>query len=560
MANTVKQTVSFASHSGLKSVLIFFIVNTFLFLTPNCIWAQEKKLHNELLPLESDRGARYVTGSIGEPSNLVPYISTDSASSEVTSLIFVSLLRYNKDLHIEPFAAEHYSVEDEGKLLRFRLRKGIMWEDGVELTTDDIEFTWKIVTDPKTASPYAESFMSIKEFRKIDKYNFEVTYDRYYAKSLISWMGAILPKHILQGQNLRNTSFSRKPIGAGPFRLDSWVPGSSVTLKSSPSYFEGEPYINTVIFRIIPDLATMFLETKSGNLDMMGLTPQQYLRQTSGKFWEENYCKYKYLSSAYVYMGFNMMHPFFKDVMVRKAISHAIDRQAIVKGVLMGQGVAAFGPYKPGSWAYHPSLKPPKFDIDLAKSLLQKAGFEDKNKDGIVEKDGKDFVFTLLTNQGNEQRILTATVIQSQLKALGIKVEIRTIEWAAFIKEFINKGQFDAVILGWTITQDPDIFDVWHSSKAKPGGLNFTRYTNEKLDELLIEARQTPDIKVRTALYAQVQEILDEEQPYNFLYVPYALPVVQSRFHGIKPELAGIMYNFDKWWVPKRLQRSKLTP
>ena len=149
---------------------------------------------------------------------------------------------------------------------------------------------------------------------------------------------------------------------------------------------------------------------------------------------------------------------------------------------------------------------------------------------------------------------------RSQLKALGITVHIRTVEWAAFIKEFVNKGHFDAIILAWTITLDPDIYDVWHSSRAKPGGLNFTGYRNAEVDELLVEARSMTDQDRRKELYDRVQEILDAEQPYCFLYVPYALPIVQARFQGIKPALNGIMYNFDRWWVPKDLQRYHVRP
>ncbi len=539
--------------------LTLLFLGTFFLCTSSSPLAQEKNEKIMTTPTEQDRGGRFVSGAIGEASNLIPYLATDSASHEISDLIFVSLLRYDKNLQVEPYAAEWYSVEDEGKLIRFRLRQGILWEDGVELTADDVEFTWKIVTDPKTASPYAESFMAVKEFKKTGKYTFEVRYDEYLAKAIPSWMSAILPKHILEGQDLRNTPFSRKPIGAGPFRLGTWVPGSSITLTASPTYFEGEPYIQEVVTRIIPDISTMFLETRAGKLDMMGLTPQQYLRQTSGPQWDKNFHKYKYLSSSYVFMGFNMLHPFFKDIKVRRAISHAIDREGIVKGVLMGQGIPAFGPYKPGSWVYHKELTPIVQNLTKAKELLTEAGFADTNGDGILEKDGKDFSFTLLTNQGNEQRILTAIVIQSQLKDIGIQVHVRTVEWAAFIKEFVDKAQFDAVILAWTMTLDPDIYEVWHSSKAKSGGLNFTRYINAEVDALLEAGRATPDEEKRAAIYAQIQEIFHEEQPYCFLFVPYALPMVQSRFHGIKATLAGIMYNFDKWWIPKNEQRHQIT-
>lgn len=501
-------------------------------------------------------GDRIVFGSIGEAANLMPYISTDTAASEIEGLLFVSLLRYNKDLDIESYAAESYEVADEGRLLRFTLRKGILWEDGVELTAEDVEFTWKAVTDPAAASPYAEPFMQVKEFRITGRYSFEVRYDQFFARSIISWMSAILPKHLLEGQNLRNTPFARKPVGAGPYRLKSWDAGSRLTLEASPTYFEGRPYINEVVYRIIPDISTMFLETRAGKLDVMDLTPQQYLRQTNGPPWDTEYRKYRYLASVYVYLGFNLEHPFFKDVRVRRAVSLAIDREALVKGVLLGQGVAAFGPYKPGTWAYNNRLAAPERNVAHARRLLGEAGFTDIDGDGMLEKDGKPFAFTILTNQGNEQRILTATVIQSQLNEVGIAVQIRTVEWAAFIKEFVDKGRFDAIILGWTITQDPDIFDVWHSSKAKPGGLNFIHYKNPALDALLEAARGTPDQTRRKELYDRIQVILDTDQPYCFLFVPYALPIVQSRFRGIHPAPAGIMYNFDKWWVPKNLQHA----
>lgn len=500
-------------------------------------------------------GDRIIFGSIGEASNLNPYLSSDSSSHEIANLLFVAPLRYNKNIEVEPFAAESYEVLDEGRLLRFTLRKGILWEDGTELTTDDVEFTWQLVIKPETASPYAEDFSTVKSFTKLDRYSFEVRYEKYYARSLISWMSAILPKHILEGQDIHKTSFSRKPVGAGPYRFQSWETGSRIRLSASPTYFEGRPYIDEVVYRIIPDISTMFLETKAGKLDFMGLTPQQYLRQTSGEPWSSQFKKYSYLSASYTYLGFNLKHPFFQDKRVRQAISCAINREAIIKGVLLGEGVPAFGPYKPGSWAYNTKLSPVQQDAAKARNLLAEAGFVDSNNDGIVEKNGKPLSFTILTNQGNEQRILAATVIQHQLKAVGVAVHIRTVEWAAFIKEFINTGRFDAVIMGWTITSDPDIFDVWHSSRAKPGGLNFTSYSNAEVDALLIEARSTPDTAERKVLYDRVQEIMHEDQPYCFLFVPYALPVVQARFHGIDPALAGIMYNFDKWWVPTSRQR-----
>lgn len=516
----------------------------------------EKKIQqSNIKSQQCDFGDRIIFGSIGEASGLIPNIATDNTSREITSKIFVSLLRYDKNFQLEPYAAESYSMEEGGRLLRFTLRKGILWEDGTELTADDVEFTWRLVADPRTASPYAEDFLAVKEFRKTGRYAFEARYEKFFARALVSWARAILPKHILEGQNIRATPFSRRPVGAGPYRLKSWEAGSRVVLEASPTYFKGKPCIAEVVYRIIPDISTLFLETKAAKVDVMNLTPQQYLRQTNGPFWDAEYRKYRYLADGYTFMAFNMLHPYFQDARVRRAVSYAIDREGIVQGVLLGQGAAAFGPYTPGSWAYHPGLVPPKRNVAEAKALLAAAGFTRKNADGILEKDGKPFAFTILTNQGNEQRILTAAVIQSQLREVGIDARIRTVEWAAFIKEFVDKGRFDAVILGWTITQDPDIYDVWHSSKAKEGGLNFIRYKNPEIDSLLERGRSTPDMEERKKLYYRLQEVLDQEQPYCFLFVPYALPVAQARFRGIEPALAGIMYNFDEWWTPAGEQR-----
>ncbi len=497
-------------------------------------------------------GGRLVLGTIGEPSNLNPYISMDAASHDVADSIFVSPLRYDKNLRLEPWAAESAELSDDGRILTIRLKKGILWEDGTELTADDLVYTIETVAKPETGSPYAEDFMRIKKAEALDRYTVRCTYDSYYARALPSLCSSILPKHILEGQDWRRGPFARKPVGAGPFRLAGWESGSMVTLAANDKYFMGRPKLDEVVYRVIPDSATMFMELRAKRLDMMGLSPEQYLLQTKGQFWQEEFHKYRYLSSAYTYLGFNMRHPFFKDKRVRRAISYAISREELVQGALLGQGVAAFGPYKPGTAYYHPDLKPVKQNKEMARALLSEAGFADTDGDGILDKDGRPLSFIILTNQGNNERILAATIIQRELKDIGIAVQVRTVEWAAFINEFVNKGSFDAVILGWTITPDPDLYQVWHSSQAVAGGLNFTGFISKELDVLLEEGRRTQNEDLRRQLYYRVQELLDEEQPYCFLYVPYALPVLSAKFKGIEPALAGISWNMDKWWVQEK--------
>ena len=204
-------------------------------------------------------------------------------------------------------------------------------------------------------------------------------------------------------------------------------------------------------------------------------------------------------------------------------------------------------------------MKTYNYDPAKARELLSQAGLTDTNNDGVLEKDGKPFEFEILTNQGNETRQKCAEIIQRQLKEVGIIVKIRIVEWSAFVTNFINKRRFDAVILGWTIPLDPDAYDVWHSSKTAPEELNFVSYKNPEVDLVLEKGRSTFNQDERKKYYDRFQEILAEDQPYTFLYVPEDLIIINSRFRGIEPAPIGIGHNVIKWYVPKDEQKYTMT-
>ena len=495
---------------------------------------------------------------LGDPSNLISPLASDSSSSTVNSHLYVAPLRYNRNIELVPWAAESFEVLDHGKHLRFKLRDDITWFDGTPLTAYDVEFTYKMMIDPKTPTVYATDYLAIKELRVNGPYDFEVFYDQVYARALVTWALDVMPKHKLENADLTNTPLSRMPVGAGPYRLKEWIPGLRLTLEANEDYFLGRPYIDQLVYNIIPDMGTQFLELKAGNLDLMSLTSKQYLFQTKGQHWEEAFHKFKYLSFSYSYLGYNLKHHLFKDIRVRRAITHAIDKEELVKGVLLGLGMPAVGPYKPGTWQYNDQLTDLEYAPIKAETLLAEAGWKRKKKDGLLYKDNRPFSFTIMTNQGNTERIKAATIIQHRLRKVGIEVKIRTVEWAAFVKEFLTPGNFECILLSWNVLQDPDIYPVWHSSQVAPKGLNVTSYVNAEVDELLVRGRSTLDQTERKPVYDRIQEILVEEQPYTFLYVPYALPIVQSRVQGIEPAPAGITYNSDLWWVPEKLQRFSL--
>ena len=198
------------------------------------------------------------------------------------------------------------------------------------------------------------------------------------------------------------------------------------------------------------------------------------------------------------------------------------------------------------------------YNRQKARQLLARAGWQDTDNDGWLDKNGERFEFTILTNQGNQQRKMCAEIIQNRLAQIGIKVKIKIIEWSSFISEFIDKKKFDAVILGWALSRDPDCFDIWHSSKTKEGEFNFISYKNEEVDQLLEEARVTCSQEERRVRYHRIQEIIYDEQPYMFLCVPDSLTIVHSRVQGIRPAPIGIRYNLIDRWVPKQQQRYQI--
>ena len=528
----------------------FCLLFALIFLLPGCDPQNITSPDGEV-PNEPAYGDTIVMGSIGDASNLLPVLASDSSSSEINGLIYNGLVRYDKNFNIEGELAESWEISDDNRTLTFKLRPDVRWHDGTPFTSADVLFTYQVYVDPNTPTAYAEQYRLVKTAEAPDPLTFRVSYEEPLATALISWGVAIMPRHLLEGKDITQSPLSRSPVGTGPYVFKEWSPGEKIVLEANEDYFEGKPYIKRILYRVIPDQSTMFLELLSGGLDYMGLNPIQFETQTETPAFRRRFNKYRYPSSGYTYLGYNLRKALFQDKRVRQAISYAIDENELIDGVLLGLGQVATGPYKPGSWAYNPEVKTYTYDPERSRSLLAEAGWQDHDGDGILDKEGKPFSFTIVTNQGNDQRIKSGEIIQRRLREVGIEVRLRVIEWASFLKEFINPGNFDATILGWTIPPDPDSYNVWHSSKTRPGELNFVQFRHPEVDELLEKGRRTLSQEERKKLYDRFQEILAEEQPYTFLYVPDALPVVAERFRGIEPAPAGIMHNFIEWYVPE---------
>jgi len=501
-----------------------------------------------------------IISSIGDASFLNPILAQDAASSDVNSLIFNGLIKYNRNL--DGFVgdlAESWKVKPGSEpVITFYLRKGVLWHDGKEFTAEDVRFTYDKIMDEKTNTVRRSDFELVKKAEILDPYTFRVTYKQPFSPGLATWGMGIIPKHLLENVDINTAPFNRRPIGTGPFRFVDWVSDEKIAVEANPRYFEGKPGLNGVVYRIIPEAALNEMEILTRGVDYSSIFPYEYRRMTRVPFLKV----YSQPSLGYTYIGYNLTNPLFQERRVRRALTYAINRREIVQYVLYGLGEVATGPFPNQMWYWNPNVKPIPYNPEKARELLAEAGWKNKNSDGILVKDGKPFKFTLITNSGNDTRRDVGVLVQRQLHEIGIDVTLELYEWSVFLKDFINAKHFDACILGWSLSVDPDAYEIWHSSQIEKG-FNFVSYRNPEVDRLWEEGRREYDIEKRKKIYWKIHELIAEDQPYTFLFVPLAISALQNKFvlrekdaagkktfHEIKMEKAGLLYDLVKWYVP----------
>jgi len=296
---------------------------------------------------------------------------------------------------------------------------------------------------------------------------------------------------------------------------------------------------------------------KAGQIDAMSLTPIQHLKQTSGARFDKQFAKYVYFAPSYVYIGWNNVHPLFHDIRVRQAMTYLTNRQQMVKTVLFDLGEVVDGPIYLFRPEYDKTLFSHPYDPQKALQLLGEAGWKDTDGDGILDKmiDGQKvpFRFEIKFNSGNEIRKSIALALQDELKKHGIDASVRQLDWTIYLDE-VRHHKFDAIILGWGMSAiEPDDYQVWHSSQADNKGSNHISYKNARVDVILEEYRRTFDSQKRIELYREYQQILNQEQPYTFLFIQKSILAVEQRFQNINLYPAGPRPL--EWWVPKAQQR-----
>ena len=471
------------------------------------------------------------------PARLNPLLATDSSSSEITGFIFNGLVKYDKDSkEIIGDLAESFAFKNPTTLI-FKLRKNVKWHDGKDFTAADVLFTYKTLTSDKIASPYSAGFRFVKDVKALDDYTVEVDYKEPYFKALETWMMGMLPKHLLQDEkNLMTSSFNTHPIGTGPYRLTQLELSKNIELTAFDDYFEGRPKIDKISFHVIPDPMTRLLMLKNAQLDIGSIEPLVMQRQLGADFFKK-FNIYEKISLSYTYLGFNLRRKKFQDPRVRKALSLAIDRQEIVDILFFKHAKVCTGPFLPGTKAFNRNVKAPKQDIKQAKALLKAAGYDAKHP----------FTFEIVTSNASSIRPYAAEILQYQLQKAGVVVKLRVMEWQAFLNMVVFPHKFDAVLLGWGLSPTPDPYIFWHSDSDKPGGFNLVGYHNKKLDRLTEKSQKVVNSEKLGKMWREMFQIITDDNPYLFLYIPNSITAVNKKIKHIEPALGGIWHNYITW-------------
>lgn len=496
-------------------------------------------------------GGTLIWGSFADPIYLNPAVYTDSASADVNMLIYNGLVTYNDKLELVGNLAESWSWSANGLELTFNLKKGVKFHDGVEFTSADVKFFIETMRNPKVASVRAKDYERVKTIETPDKYTVKFILSEKDAALITRFTLGVIPKHIwekVDPAKIRESEYNRKPIGTGPFKFKEWTSAERVVVEANKDYFEGRPYLDSIIYKIVPSQSVLMVQLQTGEIDIAFIPASDVARMRKVRKINVRMVD----GAVFDYIGWNFKdpndltkpHPILGDPKVRKALDMAINKKAIVSEVLKGIGTPATGSYVPALPWYNRNVKANQYNLVQAKKLLAEAGWK-MGKGGVLEKGGKKFTVTMLTNKGNVNRERITVVIQRQLKPLGIKVEPRILEWNTFINKYLIPGKFDAVVGGYSTGFDPDQSIFWKTG----GGFNRVFYSNPEMDKLLDQGRGETDLATRRGIYNRVQEILATDAPLTFLYY-------QKRPWGVskkvtKYQLGDLLevYDFADWAV-----------
>ena len=507
-----------------------------------------------------------------EPGNLNPLIFPTTYDTNIEELVFARLIRPTSTLSFEPDMAESWTVSQDGKTITFKLRPGLTWQDGQPLTAKDVAFTFTSMAAPKyDGGQYASiaplegakayhdgQATSVSGIKVIDDRTISFTTTEPFAPFLPVIGGVfILPEHIygkIPVQDWQKDPTNHAPVGSGPFKFDTYKPGEYIKVSAFDGYWQGRPCLDSLIVRF-GDQNTMLAALLNGELDAapVPIDGAQSVKDKAGLSLDV------VNTLSFQYIGTNLRNPILADHAVRQAIAEAVNRKAMVDGLLKGYGTTLDTIFPINHWSYPKDVKPIPFDPEQAAKLLQDDGWTMQG--GVRVKDGKQLKLRLFVPTGNQVRERTAPIIQANLRQIGIQVDIQTMDFPTLVTHLLPKDaqgtpravdatDFDLFLLGFGIERDPNEYlSYLTAADQPPNGYNFIGVNDPQIEKLMNEGKTTMDQAARAPIYQQVGRLMRDNLDWIPLYQAQDLYGVSAKLHGFQPDIRGVNPNVAHWYL-----------
>lgn len=540
---------------------IYLILASVLFCTSTSLFA----VGNANAPM----GGEFKINLGQAPTTLNALSSSDAYATEVQSMVMEGLLTRNPDTREwEPALAKEWSISKDGKSFEFTLRDGVKWHDGKPLTVEDVKFSYDAIMDKndkyKTAhlKPYYENIKSV-EVIGTNKVKFTVG-TPYFNNFTVAAGLTVVPMHLYKNPSKEQEKILNKTlVGTGPYMLKEFDRSKKIVLTANPNWWgrsvpalKGIHNFQTITMRFIQDSTISIRSIENGDIDFLGLQPEEYVQKTNGPKWGKTVQKIKTQNkqvSGYAFVGFNLTNPIFKSVKTREAIVNLFDRKKMIEKLLFNLSVPATGPLYQQSDYADPTVKPIEFDPKLALKKLGEDGWHDTDGDKILDKmiDGKKVKLSFTILEPLPDFVKYLTTFQEDAKKAGVDVQIKVVEWNAFIK-LLDERKFEAVRLAWgggDLDWDPK--QIWHSESIANAGSNFVQYSNPKVDKLIDEARLIMDKKERVTKLREVYRTIAADVPYIFLFNGKFKFYAHTNRVAKEKETYTYSIGTDYWWISK---------
>ncbi len=487
---------------------------------------------------------------------ITPLVSSDAYAAEVQSYVQESLLtRDPETLEWMGLIARDWRVSDDGLTFTFRLREDVKFSDGEPLDADDVVFSFDFIQDPVIAAPRERAiYDKIESVKATGQYEVVFQFKEPYFNSLALAGGmAIMPRHFYEPYLKEPETFNQSKgllLGSGPYRLDdpkAWTPDRGlVELQRNPRYWGVQPSFNRLLWKVIQNDAARLTTFRNGEIDVYGARPREYQTLLDDKDLNARTQNFEYMSptAGYSYIGWNQQlngkPTRFADKRVRQAMTYLTDRDRVIEEIMLGYAEVAISPFSPRSKQHDKTLVPRSFSVDKAVQLLREAGYQDRDRNGVLEDaDGNPFEFELVFFQDNEDTRRMVLFLKDLYARAGISMIPKPTEWSVMLGLITNRD-FEAITLGWTSGVETDIYQIFHSRQIEDNGDNFVSYKNERLDTLIEDARGSVDEVKRMPLWQEAERIMFEDQPYTFLMRRKSLVFIDERIQNLQITNLGL--------------------